>query len=112
MRRRQTLLQSSPDSTQTHASFHGQMQTQAPRKLAGPGRLWTPAEMSVRNADTHLAATSGPISGACHSARCVGQRLTPPPPPLRLCQAAASAESTARDDQDSPLATAAVAKAG
>ena len=42
-----------------------------------------PAEMSIRSTDTHLAATSVPISGACRSTRCNRQRRTPPPLHLR-----------------------------
>lgn len=58
------------------------------------GRLWVPGEMSIQNSDTHLVATSLPISGARHSTRCLCQRPTPPlplysPPPR---EAAASAK--------------------
>lgn len=61
-----------------------------------PG-LWLPAEMSIHNTDTHLVATSIPISGACHSTRGARHRLTTPPP--HLCPAAASAESMGRADR-------------
>lgn len=57
----------------------------------GDGRLWMPGEMSIQTGDTHLVATSIPISGARHSRRCLGQRPTPPLP-LYLCKAAASAK--------------------
>lgn len=84
------------------------MQTRAPRRLGvwgrdviavtpiedqqhGDGRLWVPGEMSIQNSDTHLVATSIPISGARHSTRCLCQRQTPAPP-LYLCEAAASAK--------------------
>lgn len=49
------------------------------RRGGGGGRLWVPGEMSSQSTDTHLVATSIPISSACHSTCCAHNRLTPPP---------------------------------
>lgn len=63
----------------------------------GCGRLWMPGEMSSQSTDTHLVATSIPISGACQSTRRAHNGLTPPP--LCHCRAAASAKQMSKADQ-------------
>lgn len=47
----------------------------------GGGRLWPASEMNSQSTDTHLVATSIPISGACQSTCSAHKRLTP----KRLC---------------------------
>lgn len=46
----------------------------------GGGRLWPASEMSSQSTDTHLVATSIPISGACQSTCRAHTQLTPKRP--------------------------------